>query len=120
MSVSEPNVPEIDKCKLSENTSFERMHKNKKGTVLLIGDSLARSVGHHLKAQHSMFDSLAFGGARIENINKKVKELKDNECHIVLTVGTNNLKSDETTMIMSKYTDLVNQLKAKRFKIQKN
>ena len=31
-------------------------------------------------------------------------------------VGTNNLKSDRTTMIMSKYKDLVNQLKAKRFK----
>ena len=30
-----PNVPEIDKGKLSENTSFEQMHKNKKeGTVL--------------------------------------------------------------------------------------
>ena len=36
MSVCEPNVPEMDKCKLSENTSFEQMHKNKKeGTVLL-------------------------------------------------------------------------------------
>ena len=31
-------------------------------------------------------------------------------------VGTNNLESDGTTMIMSKYTDLVNQLQAKRFK----
>ena len=30
MSVSEPNVPEIKKCKLSENTSFEQMHKDKK------------------------------------------------------------------------------------------
>ena len=31
-------------------------------------------------------------------------------------VDTNNLKSDGTTMIMSKYKVLVNQLKAKRFK----
>ena len=23
MSVSEPNVPEVDQCKISENTSFE-------------------------------------------------------------------------------------------------
>ena len=29
MSVSEPNVPEIDKGKLSKNISFEQMHKNK-------------------------------------------------------------------------------------------
>ena len=45
-----------------------------------------------------------------------MEELKDTESHIVLMVGTNNLKSDGTTMIMSKYKDLVNQLKAKRFK----
>ena len=103
MSVSEPNVPEIDKCKLSENTSIEQMHKNKKeGTVLLIEDSLTRGVGNHLKSQHSMFDSLAFGGAKIEDITRKVEELKDNESHIVLMVGTNNLKSDGATMIMSK------------------
>ena len=80
MSVSEPNVPEIDKCKLSENTSFEQMHKNKKeGTVLLFGDSLARGVGNHLKSQHCMFDSLAFGGAKIEDITKKVEE-RDSYC----------------------------------------
>ena len=70
----------------------------------------------HLNSQHSMFDSLAFGGAKIEDITKKVEELKDNESHIVLMVGTNNLKSDGTTMIMSKYKDLVYQLKTKKFK----
>ena len=92
MSVTESNVPEIDQCKLSENTSFEQMHKNKKeGTVLLIGDSLARGFGNHLKSQHSMLDSLAFGDANIEDITKKVEELKDNESHFVLMVGTNNL-----------------------------
>ena len=30
-----------------------------------------------------MFDSLAFGGAKIEDITKKVEELRYNECHIV-------------------------------------
>ena len=29
ISVSEPNVPGIDKCKQAENTSFKQMHKNK-------------------------------------------------------------------------------------------
>ena len=42
-----------------------------------------------------MFDSLAFDGEKIEDIPKKVKELKGNESHIVLMVGTNNLKSME-------------------------
>ena len=63
-----------------------------------------------------MFNSLVFGGAKIEDITKKVEKLKDNESHIVLMVDTNNLKLDGTTMIMSKYKDLVTQLKAKRFK----
>ena len=52
-----------------------------------------------------MFESLAFGDAWIEDIANKVEELKarHNENHIVLVVGSNNLKSDETTMIMCKY-----------------
>ena len=53
------------------------MHKNKKeGTVLLIGDSLVRGVGNHLKSQHSMFNSLASGAAKIEDITKKVKDIQ--------------------------------------------
>ncbi len=118
-SVSQsPNVPEIDKHTQVVNISFEQLCKDKKeGTVLLIGDSLARGVGCHLKSQHGMFESRAFGGARIEDITKKVEVLKDlEESHIVVLVGTNNLQSDGTTMIMNKYKDLVNQLKAKRFR----
>ena len=66
--------------------------------------------------RHSIACLTALRLVVIEDINKKVEELKDNECHIILMVLTNNLKSDGTTMIMSKYKDLVNQLKAKRFK----
>src|SRR6266496_4581900 len=118
-SVSQsPNVPEIVKHTQAVNISFEQLCKDKKErTVLLIGDSLARGVGCHLKSQHGMFESRAFGGARIEHITKKVEEMKGlEESHIVVLVGTNNLKSDGTTMIMNKYKDLVNQLKAKRFR----
>ena len=51
MSVSKPNVPEIDVCKLTEKTSFKQMNKNKKeGSVLFIEDSLARGVGNNLKS----------------------------------------------------------------------
>ena len=66
------------------SVSYQRtLHSNrctklkKEGTVLLIGDSLARGVGNHLKSQHSMFESLAFNGAKIEDITKKVEELKE-------------------------------------------
>ena len=57
-----------------------------------------------------MFECYIFGGAKIEDISKKMKKRKMS--HIVLMVGTNNLKSDGTTMIMNKYKDLVNELKA--------
>jgi len=35
-----------------------------------------------------MFVSQAFGGARIEDITKKVQEIEDNERHIDVMVGT--------------------------------
>jgi len=112
-----PSITEIVNSGAAENISFEELHKNKKeGTVLLIGDSLARGVGCNLKSQHNMFVSQAFGGARIEDITKKVEEIEDNERHIVVMVGTNNLKSDGTTLIMNKYKDLITQLQAKKFK----
>lgn len=93
----------ISSQKESTGISFEQLTINKKkGTVLIIGDSLAREVGNHLQSQHSMFESHAFGGARIEDIAKKVEEDKEkDDSHVVVMVGTNNLKSDGTTMIMS-------------------
>ena len=44
-------------------------------------DSLARGVGNHPNSQHSMFDSLAFSSAQIEDITKQVKKLKSNKSH---------------------------------------
>ena len=38
------------------------------------------------------------------------------DSHIVIMVGTNNLKSDGTTMIMDKYSELIKTLKSKRFR----
>ena len=59
---------------------------------MIIGDSLAREVGNHLQSQHSMFESHAFGGARIEDISKKVEEYeKRDDSHIFVMEGTNNL-----------------------------
>ena len=64
-----------------------------------------------------MFESQAFGGARIEDITKKVEDMEDKaRSHIVVMVGTNNLKSDGTELIMSNYKDLVRQLKAGGFR----
>ena len=119
--VKEPNVIQKDQIGLNTKSriiSFSKIFEDKvEGTVLLIGDSLARGVGSHLKTQHVMFESQAFGGARIEDITKKVEDMEDKAgSHIVVMVGTNNLKSDGTELIMSKYKDLVRQLKAGCFR----
>jgi len=119
--VKEPNVIQKDQIGLNTKSriiSFSKKFEDKvEGTVLLIGDSLARGVGSHLRTQHVMFESQAFGGARIEDITKKVEVMEDKaRSHIVVMVGTNNLKSDGTELIMSNYRDLVRQLKAGGFR----
>jgi len=55
-----------------------------------------------------MFESRAFGGARKENITKKIEKMEYKvDSHIVVMVGTNNLRSDGTQLIMRNYEDLV-------------
>jgi len=109
----------MKKLKLTKsNICLGQRCKDKKKSVLLLGDSLARGVGCQLESQcQELFVSQAFGGARIEDISKKVEEIQvSDECHIVVMVGTNNLQSDGTAMIMDKYKELVNKLKAKRLR----
>ena len=105
-------------CSNEEKISLGQVCKDKKASVLLIGDSLARGVGCQLESQcQELFVSHAFGGARIEDISKKIEEVQvSDECHVVVMVGTNNLQSDGTAMIMDKYKELVNTLKAKRLR----
>jgi len=64
-----------------------------------------------------MFGTRAFGGARLENITKKIEEMEDKvDSHIVVMVGTNNLRSDGTQLIMRNYEDLVRKLKTKSYR----
>jgi hypothetical protein len=89
----------------------------KEGTVLLVGDSMVRGVGTHLKKDNKMFDTLDFGGARIEDIAEKFKTIGEGpESHVVVMVGTNNLKSEGTEEIMRKYKSLIADLKQHRYK----
>jgi len=55
-----------------------------------------------------MFGNHSFSGARIKNLTKKIEVMEDKvDSHIVIMVGTNNLRSDGTQLIMRKYEDLV-------------
>jgi GDSL-like Lipase/Acylhydrolase family len=84
----------------------------KEGTVLVFGSSMARGVGNHLHADNELFGKLDFGGARIEDIEEKVKIVGDKpESHVVFMVGTNNLVNDYPETIMDKYEKLIEAIK---------
>jgi hypothetical protein len=89
----------------------------KEGTVLLVGSSMARGVGQHLKAENFMFDKLDFSGARIEHIGQNIAVLGDRpESHMVVMVGTNNLECDSVEVMMHKYGELVDKLKQRKYR----
>jgi lysophospholipase L1-like esterase len=98
-------------------TFAEHCVKHKEGTVLLVGDSLVRGVGQHLKADNLMFNTLDFSGARIEHIREKLMVLGDRpESHIVVMVGSNNLRSDCVLVMMRKYGELIEELQRHRYR----
>jgi len=95
----------------------EKCAKYKQGTVLVIGSSMARGVGQHLKADNLMFDKLHFSGARIEDIKEKVAILGDKpDSHVVVMVGTNNLQRDGAVAMMRKYGELIQELKKFKYR----
>ena len=95
----------------------EKSKQYEKGTVLLVGDSLVRGVGEHLKQQAPLFGKLDFGGARIEHIGENLEELGDRpDRNVVVMVGTNNLQRDGVGTMVAKYTRLVNDLKARNYR----
>src|SRR5271163_4317110 len=98
----------------------ERCKEKKEGTVVLLGDSMIRGVGEKLKRDNLMFSPAAYGGARIEsltwNLKHKQVESLSSESHLVVMVGTNNLKSEGTEIITRKYEELVDQIKEEKCK----
>jgi hypothetical protein len=105
-------------AQLSNGPSFaEQCAGYKEGTVLLVGSSLARGVGQHLKADNLMFDRLDFSGARIEHIREKISVLGDRPAsHVVIMAGTNNLETDGIDVMMKKYSELVDVLKKQKYR----
>ena len=89
--------------------SFADKFKNKaKDTIVLAGDSLARGVGAKLEQQSHMVTTMSRGGAKIENIADDIGLLQDNEDrHLVVLVGTNNVQREGSETIRSKYEGLL-------------
>lgn len=93
--------------------SFAEKFKNKpKDTMMLVGDSLTRGVGQKLSIDSHMVTTICRPGAHIEDITSEVSKLeKDRDRHLVLLVGTNNVKSDGSVGMLSKYKTLIEESK---------
>ena len=102
--------------------SFSQKVKDKaKDTVLVVGDSMARGIGDCLVKDSGgysgMCSKVAVGGARIQDIQERIAKMGEKpESHLVVVVGTNNLFSDASEKMMSRYKDLVEEIKKHRFR----
>ena len=105
-------------AKRDDGVSCADFCKNmQEGAVLLLGSSMARGVGKCLADQNLMYSTLDFSGARIENIRDKVKVIGDRpESHVMIMVGTNNLKYDDAETMLAKYRELIDELNARKYR----
>src|SRR6218665_1118402 len=86
----------------------------RKDRVLLVGDSLVRHVGRNLEQQCLGLKTVCKPGGRIEQIVSEVEKRGDKEEAVIVHVGTNNLRMDETEEIMKKYEEMIQRLKKER------
>jgi len=101
-----------DKAKnkvIKKGLSFADKFKEKaKDTIVLIGDSLARGVGTKLEQQSHMVTTKSRGGAKIEHAAEQIRLLPDNEDrHLVVLVGTNNVQNETSETIRLKFKSLL-------------
>ena len=101
---------------ISQGVSFGEKFKGKAhGTVVVMGDSLVRGVGTRLENNHHMFKATSVSGAKLEDVERLISNLEDNEDrHLVLLVGTNNVKRDGSEMMVKKYRKLMETCKTKK------
>src|SRR5688572_10434116 len=86
----------------------------RKNRVGLVGDSLVRHVGRNLQKQCAGFDTVCKSGARIEQMFLEIEKKDEKEDTVIVQVGTNNLRLDETEEMMSKYKDMMQRLNEDR------
>src|SRR6218665_1613064 len=85
----------------------------RKDRVLLVGDSLVRHVGRNLEQQCVGLSTVCKPGGRIEQMVSEVEKRGDKEEAVIVHVGTNNLRMNETEEIM-KYEEMIQRLKEER------
>jgi lysophospholipase L1-like esterase len=89
---------------------------NRSNGVVVIGDSMARDVGSGLSRQCGpVVRNLGRGGATIDMVVSELeKRRKDEEEHLVVVVGTNNLQWDSGEEMMTKYRKMVELLEERK------
>jgi len=102
----------------SKAISFSEKYRDKKSdTVLVVGDSLVRGVGAHLERDSQMYSSLSLGGARIETVEAEITRMGEKpESHLVVMVGTNNIKNEGSEIIMGWYEKLLDEAEKQKFR----
>jgi hypothetical protein len=103
----------------SPKVSFQDRVKNMPSeSVLVVGDSMARGLGKCLENDGGgMVKSIAYGGAKIEDLETRVWRLGDKpESHLVLVVGTNNLCKEGSEVIRKRFQSLMGELRKHRFR----
>src|SRR6218665_99720 len=70
--------------------------RSTKGRVLLVRDALVRYIGRNFEQQCVRLDTMCKPGGRIEQMVLEIEKRGDKEEAVIVQVGTNNLRMDET------------------------
>lgn len=112
-SVNSQSVGDQNKPKIT--VSFAEKHKDKsESTMVIVGDSMVRGIGSKLRSNSNMFSIKSFSGAKIEHVDKMLTDGSvkvDEDSHLVVVVGTNNVKFEGTELIRSRYRKLIETMK---------
>jgi len=95
-----------------ENSVKETTHKWKKGTVLIIGDSMISGLDEKRLSAQGMIKVRTFPGSKVEDLMDYVKPLfKKDPSKILIHVGTNNSTNETSREIIDKLLILKNHIK---------
>ena len=76
---------------------------------------MLRGFKDKLVRDSDIFSGISIGGARIEDLEKRIlsSEISVSGKNVVLCVGTNNLSSDVTEVMLRKYRQIFETLRVK-------
>src|SRR5215469_2386222 len=109
---------EAGEVRTENKKSFAEKCKNRQGECVVISDSMLRGVKDKLVRDSDIFSGISTGGARIEDLENRIlsSEISVSGKNVVLCVGTHNLSSDGTEVMLRKYRQIFETLRVKNCK----